>query len=345
MLSLEDYTLLAQTGSAPPVSWPPPPREALPPFPSATGDQPGPPQASCWSANGDYLRDRPRHIPDRPDRRWHRGNFCGVRVPGLTEGGNDKDPSLMFTWDWPRFSPSQRTLAIQYYARVCGYTHAVLSRPQCLNQGLQLDDLRRTCDESKAAGQFNCVAAVSDGFTFENAIPWLEALHADGTLDVVCFAWQADKWYEPAAIVQGILENAAWSHPLGLLTTIHWGGGYGGWAESCACWSPETEAQWGIHDRFTFQRRLLSDLDGHYGQCNTEADIDAVQSWLYKAFVAMPEPMFLVCAEDDAQAEYNQPHQRLERWGDLKGRLAVSASPDGRVSYLNGAREMDGSVL
>ena len=90
---------------------------------------------------------------------------------------------------------------------------------------------------------------------------------------------------------------------------------------------------------------LASSLDGHYGQCNTEADIDAVQSWLLKALVAMPEPMFLVGAEMDAQAEYDDPHQRLERWGDQKGYLAMCADPSGRISALNGERGPDGQIV
>jgi hypothetical protein len=352
MITLAEYFALAQAGSGPPSAWPPPPREALPPNPQASGTQPPCPEASCWSANGDYLRARPSNIPNHPDRRFHRGNFCGVRVPGLVEGGNDKDPSLMITWDLVRYSPDQRQLAINYYAGVCGYTHVVLSRPQTINNGLGLDALVTTAQACKAAGLFVCLAAVSDGDPFSVAVPWLETLAANGLLDVVCFAWQADKWYSPQDIVQGVLDNGAWSHPRGLLTTIHWGGGYGGWAESCACWSPETEAQWGIHDRWSFQSVLASSLDGHYGQCNTEADIDAVQSWLLKALVAMPEPMFLVGAEMDAQAEYGYPgdpetgpHKRLERWGDQKGYLAMCADPSGRISALNGERGPDGQIV
>ncbi len=338
---------VAALGTSRPPSgvWPPPPREALPPLPKATGDQPGDPQAGCWSSKGDYRSTRPANIPDHPDVRWHRGNFCGVRVPGLTEGGNDKDPSLMFTWDWPRFSPAQRTLAIAYYADVCGYTHPVLSIPQCVNQGVRLEDLRATCVESKQHGEFNAVAAVSDGFAFANAIPWLDALHADRALDIVIFSWQADKWYPPQDLVQGILDAAAWAHPKGILTAIHWGGGYGGWAQSFACWNAITQAKWGISDRFTFQAVLAPALDCQYGQCDTEAPIDEVQSWLQKGFVAMPPSMMCVVAEDDAQAEYDTPHQRLEAYGDLKGYLAVCSAPSGRVSYLNGARHPNGAVL
>lgn len=343
MLSFSEYVLFAQTGSGP-GSWPPPPRAPLPPFPGITSSQPPAPEASCWASSA-YLSATPANIPDQPDRRWHRGNFSGVRVPGLTEGGNDKDPSLMITWDLTRYSDDQMRLAVDYYVQVCGYTHVVLSRPQTLNQGKGLADLIRVAAYCKSCGLFVIVVAVSDGDDFSVAIPWLDLLEASGVLDIVCFAWQADKWYQPEDIVQGILDTAAWAHPLDLLTTIHWGGGYPGWAESCACWNDETEATWGIHNRFTFQAVLFQYLDGHYGQCNTEAPVDQVQSWLLKALIAMPQPMFLVCAEDDAQAEYDEPHQRLERYGDEKGRLAVAADPGGRISYLNGARNVDGAVL
>jgi len=343
MITLQDYYAFGSGGSPAPV-WPPTqPREPLPPDPGATGTQPGPPEASCWSSNGDYIRTEPSNIPTAPDRRWHRGNFCGVRVPGYTSS-SCLDKSLLFTWELTDNSDDQMRLAIDYYVDVCGYTHLVLSRPQTMNQGRTLADLIRVALYAKSRGLFVIIVAVSDGAPFADAIPWLEACLAAGCLDIVCFAWQADKWYQPEEIVQGIIDNGEWSHPRQLLTTTHWGGGYPGWAESCACWDAVTYVQWGISDRFSFQRVLAPYLDGHYGQCNTEAPIDAVQSWLFKCFIAMPPPMFLVSSEEDAEAEYDEPYQRLERYGDQKGLLATFSSPDGRVSYLNGARRSNGRV-
>lgn len=324
--------------------WPPEGREVLPSFPSITSSQPNNYYVSCWAAQP-YYSDLPNNIPAQPNLVFHRGNFCGVRVPGLVEGDDSKDRSLDITWNWTLYSDSQMKLCADFHADVCGYTHTVLSIPQVKNQGKSLDDLKRVARYSKSKGFKNIIVAVSDGDLFEAAVPWLEELYAEGLIDIVCGCWQVDKYYNPMGTVQLIRDNGIWSHFKNLITTIHWGGGYPGWAESCACWDDDTNSTYGINDRYTFQAYAKDYLDGHYGQCDTESDIDQVQSWLKKALIAMPSPMFLVAAEMDAQAEYDDPKNRLELYGDMKGRLAISANPDGRISYLNGGRKENGQVI
>ena len=340
------FVALASQGQAQAV-WPPPPREPLPTFPGITATQPTDFYASCW-AQQPYFSALPANIPRTPDLIFHRGNFCGVRVPGLVEGDNAKDPSFDITWNWTAYSDPQMRLCADFHAGVCGYTHPVLSRPQTLNQGKSLDDLIRVASYAKSSGPvFNVIVACSDGDPFSVAVSWLDALHAEGLIDICCVCWQIDKYYPPQDVVQMLIDASAWANPKGIPVTVHWGGGYPGWAESCACWNDITAETWGIHDRYTFQRFFLSvcDRPGHYGQCNTESDIDQVQSWLRKALVAMPEPMFLVAAEMDAQAEYDEPYQRIELYGDMKGLLALSADPNGRISGLNGLRGRLGQVV
>jgi len=321
----------------------------LPPFPAGTGDQPAPPQAACWSFAGDYIHTLPANIPTKPDRRWSRGNFSGVSVPGWSGGHEANDRSTFMSWELPTFSVADQNTILAHYAGVCGYTHIVLSRPQAINWGVSLDGLIDCAKRCKAAGLFVEMVAVSDGVPFSDAIPWLQALLNAGGLvadqDLVCACWQVDKWYAPAPTVQLILDNGAWSHRHGLLTTVHWGGGYPGWAESCACWDETTDATWGIHDRWSFQRVLAPWLDGHDGQCDVDAPIDEKQSWLIKALVAMPAPMFLVAMEITAQGRFDNPAGWTERFCDLAGLLCVYADPSGRVAYGNGARRPDGTVL
>lgn len=328
--------------------WPNAPRDALPPFPPITSSQPGPPQASCW-ASSPYESDITKNvgIPNKPDLRFHRGNFSGVRVPGLTEGGNDKDPSLMITWESINYSPSQQDLAINWYIQGCGYTHVVLSIPQTLNFNKSLDDLIAIAQKWKSAGCYIIMIAVSDNNPFSVCIPWMDVLVARGLVDIICNCWQVDKYYDPEGIVQLIIDGGNYAHPKGLLTTIHWGGGYPGWAASCAAWDDVTNEKWGINNRFSFQSVLQSYLDGHYGQCDVDASIDAVQSWIYKIVVAFPSSMFFVCSEDDAQAEYDDPMQRLELYGDQKGYLAMCTIPNYGISIscLNGQRNVNGVVV
>lgn len=331
--------------------WPPlAGRAPLPVFPQASGvdNQPPDPQAACWSDQGDYVKTPPANIPMKPDRRWHRGNFCGVSVSGVSGGYNDKDKGLIMTWELPTFLVADQDYIIWYWVVVLGYTHIVLSIPQAKNFGVTLEALSACAKRCKAGGLFVEMIAVSDGKSFSEAIPWLQYMLDAGALvsgqDLVCGSWQVDKWYEPEDVCQLIIDNGEWSHAHGLLTTIHWGGGYAGWAENCACWNDATQERWGIHNRWTFQAVLNPWLDGHDGQCNVDAPIDAKQSWLLKALVAMPKPMFLVAMETNAQGRYDTPKERPEVWTDMDGLLCTYADPDGRISYGNGARRPDGTV-
>jgi hypothetical protein len=346
----------ADVALAPPVpgEWPPAvgrepfPEGAFPP--KATGTQPGPPQNTCWSSKGDFKWELPAGIPTKPDRRYHRGNFSGVSVKGFTNGNNDKDRSLVITWEIPACSVADQELIIWFLTVVCGHTHIVLSIPQARNWGVSRQQLIECALRCKKAGLFISMIAVSDGNAFDVAIPWLQAMVDAGALvsgqDLVCCCWQVDRYYGPMAVVDLVKANGAWSHPRGLLTTIHWGGGYEGWAQSCAIWDEETTTRWGIHDRYSFQAVLKDKLDGHYGQCNTEAEVDEKQSWLRKALVAMPEPMFLVAMETNAQGRYGYPNdpngdwsgpiKRPEVWCDMDGYLMCCV--DRRISWGNGAR-------
>jgi hypothetical protein len=83
----------------------------------------------------------PANVPTVPSRRWHRGNFSGVRVPGFTNGYNAGDRSLVMTWELPTWSAEDQNLILHHYAGVCGYTHIILSIPQAKNWNVSLDQL------------------------------------------------------------------------------------------------------------------------------------------------------------------------------------------------------------
>lgn len=335
--------------------WPPAPREPLPPFPGITSDQPAGPYASCWTSEP-YASTLPAGIPAGPDRRFHRGNVIGVRVPGLTEGDDDGvgGHTFDYTWYWVRYSDAQMRLACDYHARVCGYTHVSLSIPQTENYGKSIDDLARTMRYAHANGMFVSLNVASDGLPFSDFEPKLEALLSLGALlpgrDILCAAWQIDKWYGPLAGIELIDASGDFAHQHDLLNVVHWGGGYPGWAENCAMWDDETKARLGIDNRASFQDVLgvqFGVLDGHYGQCYTEADLGQVQSWIRKIIMVFPPGMFFVAAETDMQAQAWDPANRLELYGDLKNYLAQCTSPDYgvQISSFNGSRGLDGRVV
>lgn len=342
-----------------------PPAEGREPFPDGafppkpTGTQPGPPQNACWTSLGDFKSTLSVNIPKTKDRRYHRTNFSGVSVKGFTNGNNDKDRSLVITWELPSYSVADQELVIWFLTAVCGHTHIVLSIEQAKNFGCSLEQLIACALRCKKAGLFISMVAVSGGDPFSKAIPWLQAMLDAGALvrgqDIICCCWQVDKWYEPEDVVQLIIDCGDWSHAHALLTAVHWGGGYDGWAANCACWNEETMSRWGIHDRWTFQGVLNYWLDGHYGQCNTEAPIDEKQSWAMKALVAMPKPMFMVAMETNAQGrfgywndpngDWSGPIKRPEVWCDMDGYLMCCSDPEGRISWGNGARLPNGKAF
>lgn len=332
-------SLITLGSGSSPIIWPPPPRAPLPAFPSIVAQQPPPPYAGCW-ASAQYGVALPFTPPPVPTVSFFRGNFCGVRVPGYA-GGDGPDPSLMITWQLTNNAPDEAQKAIAYYTGVCGYTHLVLSIPQVKNQGKTLDDLIRVAAYAKAAGLFVCVVAVSDGDPFSVAVPWLDALRAQGLLDIVCFCWQTNFYYSPSALIPELDAGAAYSHDHALLFVVQWAN------EADAWWDDETCTQYGICDRFAFQAYFTDKIDVHLHQCNTEAPIDEVQSGLAKILQSLTTQKLCMC-ENTAQAQYDTPYERLEKYGDLKGRLSLVASWHDKVmdgGYFNGGRREDGSVL
>ncbi len=338
-------------GSTPVQPWPPPPREPLPPWPLPTGSQPAPPRAECWSANGDYKTALSSPFPKERRRDIVRGSFYGVKVPGYTSG-DGVDPEMVMTWQLPWNTPEQMQLAVNYYADVAGYTDIVLSIPQTFNGGKTIDDLIRVALYCQSKGLNIHVAAVSDGNPFSWAIPYLDQMVTAGALvpnkDTVIACWQIDKWYQPGAACDLLNDGAPYANARGLMFGPHWGGGYEGWAENYACWDDDTEASYGVHDRWSFQSWFarICNAPIHYGQCNIDADVDAVQSWVYKAVVAMPAKMICCVTEMSQQGQFwylDWP----EIYGDLKTRIAMaSQNPNGvRLAYMGGGRETDGSVL
>ena len=348
-MRLTTYAAALGRGSTPSV-WPNAPREPLPPDPAITAEPPGQPEASCWAAEP-YDRVLPAGIPATPDRRFHRGNVIGVRVPGLVQGVFPLDRSLDSTWSWTEYTDAQMRLACDWHVDGCGYTHVSLSIPQTWNYGKTIDDLARVMRYAHSRGMFVSLNVGSDGRPFSDFQSALDQLVAMGALipgrDVLCAVWQIDKWYTPVDGIQCIKDVAAWDVAHDFLHFVHWGGGYAGWAENCAMWDPDTAVLWDIYDRFSFQHELRHDLDGHYGQCNTESDLGQVQSWIRKIVVAFPPGMSFVAAEMDMQAEADDPMHRLERYGDAKTFYAQCTTPNYgvQISSFNGSRGRDGRVL
>lgn len=352
----------------PVVTWPPAPRAALPAFPAVTDTQPPNPngsngryRAAVWS-RGPYDRDLPAElsVPDQPDLDFHRGNFLGIRVPGLTWHGygTDLDPTLVTTWDNPRRSVEEQRLILDCYAHVNGYTHFLLSIPQARKAGV-LDDAHflPAAQLAKEYQQFVVVAAFGgDGESWtSDVLPWLDKLVALHALDEVVVCWQCDQHYDPWALLQITKQVGEWAHAHGIKVSQHWVNDAAAWwnadddprrPNTCLDFTPA------ICNRFDYHRVIPQWVDYQYAQFDTEAAIgDPDNGGLQWAIAKLLQSLTsekLVVAEYDAQAEFDDPAHRTEDQGDLKGYLLMCARGFGRAvqgGYMGGARLPNGRAF
>jgi hypothetical protein len=352
MITLAEYFALAQAGSGPPSAWPPPPREPLPPFPSPTETQPPPPDASCWTHDA-FATALPFTPPSTPTIDFHRGNFCGLRVPGApyVPGCTEQDTSLIFTWflyEYPR--DWQERILDAYQA--CGYTHIDFHRadwlglvdgvPGC-DKSVALDLVRRCRDRGLTVIVNLAINATPDPNELK---PWIDDLVGAG-MAIGCIAWQINQLLLWPDIFDYIDWVCPYIHQQGVKTSVQWS------LDACAVWPSE---KYHVYSRFDFQRWTADKIDYIYQQYDTESPllderphaggILGEANDVLWSIAGLPQK--LVACEYDAQAEFNDPHARPERYGDLKGRCLLTAASHGRVmdgGYLNGARKPDGGVL
>jgi len=289
--------------------------------------------------------------PDHPTVDFHRGNFSGHRVPGLpyVPGCTENDPSLLYTWFLYEYSREWQERILDSY-QSCGYTHISFHRadwmgvvdgvPGCSRE-TALDLVRRCRDR----GLYVVVNLAIDGQpTPEELTPWIADLAGAG-MAIGCLAWQINQllaWPD-------IFDYIDWVCPAiaaaGCKRAIHWS------LDACAVWP---SAKFNVWSRRDFQQWTADKIEYVYQQFNTEmplldmrphaGGLIGEQQDVLKTLAGQK----LVVAEDDAQAEFDDPAGRPELYGDLKGRCLMATSYDGHWcegGYLNGARQPDGSVL
>ena len=336
-------------------AWPPPPRSPLPPFPQPTEDQPDGPYASCWTHDA-FDTALPFVPPATPTLDFHRGNFCGLRVPGLpyVPGCTAQDTSLLFTWFlylYDQLYPGQgfTDLALDAY-QAAGYTHIDFHRADWMGvvdgvPGCSKEDALRLVERCTNRGLYVIVNLAIDGNPVPAELnPWISDLASAG-MRIGCIAWQINQLLTYPDIFDYIDWVCPNIHATGCKTAVQWS------LPSCAVWPSE---KYKVYSRFDFMRWTADKIDYVYDQFNTEApllDIRPRAGGIMGEATDVMESLAgqrLVCCEDDAQAEYNEPYKRLELYGDLKGRSMLATQWNGRYfagGYLNGARREDGSVL
>lgn len=349
MLTVADYYPLAQTGSGPGI-WPPPPRSPLPPFPGPTDDQPPPLQAGCWTHDA-FETTLPFTPPNTPTLDFHRGNVCGHRVPGApyVPGCTEQDTSLIFTWFLYEYPREWQDRILDSY-QACGYTHIDFHRADWMG----VVDGVPGCDKSVALelvqrcasrGLYVIVNLAIDRAPDPNEIkPWIDDLQSAG-MSIGCMAWQIDQLLVYPDIPPYVQWCGDYLHQKGCKTAVQWVNG------ACAVWPfPE----YGIENRFDFQRWSSPYIDFPYQQWNTEAPVldtrPTAGGILGEAVDVLKslDKQKLVACEYSYQSQFDRPFLITEDYSDLKGRSLLTATWNARYfegGYLGGARQPNGEAL
>ncbi len=296
----------------------------------------------------------------------------GVRVPGKQwvggepqDNGVPRDPTFLVTWFIYEQPPSEQVRILDYYRQVCGYY--TIDFHLAAWTGRLVDEGAPGCSEAEALRQVTQARLrdldVMVNLAVDNGAPdrtfiqyWIDRL-VDAGMNLACPAWQIDQRINrPIELCDYLAWVVPYLQSRGVdVIMTHWV------LHGCAVYDAATCAAYGVCDRFSFQRWYDSIGGTHVGE---QFDVDAPildtrpheggvlgeASDMLRSFEGTG--LRLVVAEYDMQAEFNHPHERLELYGDQKGRSLLTArwtnsaglvyAPKG--GYLNGSRNSDGRV-
>lgn len=361
MLTFSEYLALSQSGAHPPIAWPPAPRAPLPPFPP-----------------GHYDHTLPFTPPDKPDKLFYRGNFCGIRAPGvpLLEGmagytvppWNANQPPHcppFMAQDLPRYwikgMRDEFDHLLNIYVAVDGYTHLQMSVCHAVEAGFSIDQYINCCGRAREfvpfldqwflGGVWGARDMASD-YWRPIVTPWMEALIANGLIDCCCVGWQLDHFNTgtPRMVdgrmqspIQSIIDMFAdWTTPREIPLGTHWVNEAGAWNDP--------------FDRFQWWKDQKGKQLWFHHQGDTTMPVDEYQAKLCDTLNPFGDgrmgtsglfgdrPYSLVVYECSAQSQFDLMMSEDE--GDLRGYLLCCTKAASYVGgYGNGARRPDGSVL
>lgn len=213
-----------------PAPPPPKPQPGHPPLPPPTGP-PNPGGPNPYPCHTDISKGQPGGIPN--SLRWFKGNFCGIRVPGIESiPGGAGDASLVFTPFLDRYSPDSQSAILSSY-RNHGYSHFKLSWPDSRDgNGQSVAQFIGTVGRVQAAGLNPVVFLSAKGYddpgNFPGAVnPIIGPLKAAG-VQLFCVGWELSLWMSPQqcqnaidyCVSQGLTEAS------GHLLYVHFQVGY-----------------------------------------------------------------------------------------------------------------------
>lgn len=308
---------------------------------------------------------------------YYRGNFCGIRVPGVpllpgmagftvpgwrdnAEGGLNPP---FFSVDIARYFVEQPEVAdhiLESYAGR-GYTHLQCTVGHAVEIGMSIDQYIAYCARAKSFGLwvdqwllgFGLMSRDRDAEYWRPILnPWIDALLSNNVIDCACVGWQLDQFNTgtPRTIdgrmqspIQSIIDYVADRvGPANVPLGTHWVNEAGAWND------PFNRFQWWKDQ----QNKLL----WFHHQGDVDIDIGLYQAKLVDTLDHFGDgsmgrsglfgnrPFGLVVYECSAQKQFDLRCSEDE--GDLRGFLLCCTRSKGQIDgYGNGARRPDGTVL
>jgi hypothetical protein len=361
-------------------SWPPVPREPLPPYPAPV----------------DYKTVLPFTPPTGRARDFYRGQFCGLRVAGAptVPGSNGANPECIMACLLDNYPPAIQHQFLSQYAEA-GYTHLQRSLGHALGYGHSIDAfLALTRTAQREYGLFADVWLIANefpGFVHDADAaywgpildPYLARLVDAGAIDLCCPSWQMDQVMSgaPGNATISILAHVAKQLPPSIPLYSHWVNEALAWWKKVGTnpdgsdigeiWSDEYQTI-EVHDRFSWWYAMRYYLTGGHHQGNTRMLMKEYQDRLCDTLdyfgdergrdtgkgdmgqslrSGTPTPFALTVFECSAQDQFDDtpgnPYAIDELEGDQRGYvLMCTTSPWGHMrGYGNGARRPAGSAL
>lgn len=270
--------------------------------------------------------------------REYAGNFCGVRVAGISSvpGGSQADPSLVLSWFYDRYSDEDRARIREAWLAK-GYLDVQLSWPDSRAVGASPTMFAATCRELVSYGFRPCVFLLSKYYDpwrdvqgcLENINQVLPLLLSPRACSRVCIGWElgipynGGAWLLPEQVQQLTDVVAPPCLQAGIKTYVHFQAGYASFAPD----SPTTTFATYWNRNVGLLTGLLWQADSSWDQSFTQAKAQDILVRFAGQFFCAPDSGFghpFDCIYFEQTAEMQYAGRMDEATGDSFGRAALA---------------------
>lgn len=298
--------------------------------------------------------------PPRFTLRYPRGQFCGLRVPGLPAvDGGARDASLVFSPFLDRYAPAQQDRIIDRNLE-CGYDTIKLSWPDSRAAGKSIRDyvaMSKYCQDAGLEPIHMLLSKCFDGLDPDPRLldPVIDALLNAGAIRRASYFWEGNAFISPERMLTATMRTPWLSTPYagritqylagrlvpnGVLCYLHFLPHY-------VTWQANVETP---HDFWARQcdygtQGVLYQGDPAWSAGMLQARLnDCLVRLIALGLWGLPRTVDVVADELTAQTQFNG--ELDEDHGDLRGLEALCAvGPMPVMGFNNGARYPDGRPI